>query len=171
MGRNLVYTKEVYTRQGGFSRHAHLESGDDDLLINAAATRKNCTIEINKEAHTLSNAPKTFKKWRLQKQRHFKTAKLYKTSHKILLTLEPLSRLLTWFTPIPLYFMPEWQYLALSLSLSRFTVFMTITKLNMNKLNEQGFWLLAPLFDIVMPIISTWFVIKGIFNKKSISWK
>ena len=171
VGRNLAYTKDIYTNQKGFSRHAHIESGDDDLLINGAANRKNCTIEINHKAHTISKAPKTLKKWKQQKRRHLTTAHLYKKTDKFLLTLEPTTRLLTWFAPIPLYFIPEWQIPALALSLARFVIFITITKLNMHKLNERGLWLLAPLFDIVLPLFSAWFIIKNHTNKKPISWK
>ncbi|MDD2563737.1 MAG: glycosyltransferase [Salinivirgaceae bacterium] len=171
VGRNLAYTKDIYTSQKGFSSHAHIESGDDDLLINAAAKRKNCIVEINHKAHTMTKAPKTLKKWKQQKRRHLTTAHLYKKTDKILLALEPTTRLLTWFAPIPLYFIPEWQIPALILSLARFMIFITITKLNMYKLNERGLWLLSPIFDIILPLFSAWFIIKNHTNKKPISWK
>jgi cellulose synthase/poly-beta-1,6-N-acetylglucosamine synthase-like glycosyltransferase len=171
VGRNLAYKKEVYVRQGGFSKHAHIESGDDDLLINAAANKSNCTIEIHPDAHTISKAPETFKRWKHQKSRHLKASALYKKSHKIILALEPLSRILVWLAPIPLFFYHEWQMLALALSLSRFTIFMTVSKLNMRKLHEKGLWILSPLFDIVLPFLTLSFLIKSRLRKKTTVWK
>jgi hypothetical protein len=171
VGRNLAYKREVYTRQGGFSKHAHIESGDDDLLVNAAAKKRNCIVEIHPEAHTISYTPRTFKRWKLQKSRHLKASKMYKSGHKFILAIEPASRLLTWFAPIPLFFYPEWQIAVLALSLSRFSTFMTVTILNMRKLNEKGLWYLSPLFDILLPFITFGFFLKTRLRKEKTIWK
>ena len=140
VGRNLAYKRSVYDAQGGFSKHSHIESGDDDLLINAAANRNNCTIEIHPDAHTISKAPETFKRWRNQKGRHLRASAMYKRD-KFLLAFGFYSFDCLVCT-IPLYFVEEWCLVALALSLLRFIVFMTILKLNMRKLNEKefGYW-------------------------------
>ena len=54
VGRNLSYKKSVFFRHKGFSSHNNLASGDDDLFINKAATKKNIAIVIDKDAFTLS---------------------------------------------------------------------------------------------------------------------
>ncbi len=171
VGRNLAYKRSVYDSQGGFSKHSHIESGDDDLLVNATANRKNCTIEIHPDAHTISKTPETFKRWKNQKRRHIKASKMYKKRDKFLLTLEPLSRLITWFATIPLFFVEEWMLPALALYLLRFIVFMTITKLNMNKLKEKGIWLLAPVFDILLPFFTFGFFVSAKFSKRATPWR
>ncbi len=78
VGRNLSYKKSVFFRHKGFSAHNHVPGGDDDLFINKAATKKNTAIVVDKDAFTLSAAPKTWKQWIRQKKRHYTTSKYYK---------------------------------------------------------------------------------------------
>jgi len=87
VGRNLSYKKSVFYRLKGFSSHNTLPGGDDDLFINKAATAKNTAIEIDPDAFTLSDPPRTWKKWFRQKRRHYTTSKYYKSIHKFLLGL------------------------------------------------------------------------------------
>ncbi len=67
VGRNLSYRKSVFFRQKGFSAHNHVPGGDDDLFINKAATKKNTAIIVDKDAFTLSIAPKSWRQWIDQK--------------------------------------------------------------------------------------------------------
>jgi cellulose synthase/poly-beta-1,6-N-acetylglucosamine synthase-like glycosyltransferase len=41
VGRNLAYRKSTFFRQNGFASMLHLSSGDDDLMVNKAATKTN----------------------------------------------------------------------------------------------------------------------------------
>lgn len=91
VGRNLSYKKSVFFRHKGFSAHNHVASGDDDLFINKASTRKNTKINIDKESFTLSEPAKTWAEWRKQKTRHYSTGKYYKPLHKFLLGLYALT--------------------------------------------------------------------------------
>ena len=54
VGRNLSYKENDFFRHKGFSAHNNIPSGDDDLFINTAATKKNTKINIDKNAFTLS---------------------------------------------------------------------------------------------------------------------
>ncbi len=40
VGRNLGYKKSLFFKHKGFSSHYHINSGDDDLFVNEAATKK-----------------------------------------------------------------------------------------------------------------------------------
>jgi cellulose synthase/poly-beta-1,6-N-acetylglucosamine synthase-like glycosyltransferase len=91
VGRNLSYKKSVFFRQKGFSSHNLLPGGDDDLFINKAANEKNTAIVIDHDAFTLSDAPRSWKKWIRQKSRHYTTSKYYKSIHKFLLGLYTFS--------------------------------------------------------------------------------
>jgi len=171
VGRNLAYTRSIYESQKGFSKHSHIESGDDDLFINAAANSKNCTVEISPESHTVSTAPNTFKRWFMQKCRHLKSSKEYKTKHKFLLTIEPISRYLVWFLPFALIIHQQLFFIALIMLVFRIILFMTVIKLNMNKLREKNFWLIAPIFDIILPVL---IIVATIYNriyKNKLKWK
>jgi glycosyltransferase involved in cell wall biosynthesis len=50
VGRNLSYKKTIFYRHKGFSAHNNIPSGDDDLFINMAATKKNTKVNIDKDA-------------------------------------------------------------------------------------------------------------------------
>ncbi len=92
VGRNLSYKKAVFFRHKGFSAHNNIPGGDDDLFINAAATKKNVKINTDKDSFTLSDAPGSWGKWRSQKSRHYSTSKYYKGLHKFLLGLYAFSQ-------------------------------------------------------------------------------
>lgn len=94
VGRNLSYTKEVFFRVGGFKSHYSLASGDDDLFINQVANSRNTMVEFHPEAQTISEPKKTWSEWFTQKRRHFTTAPLYKSQHKNMLGLWPMSLML-----------------------------------------------------------------------------
>ena len=54
VGRNLAYTKDVFNKANGFTNHTHIQSGDDDLLINHTASKKNTGIFFSKASFTIS---------------------------------------------------------------------------------------------------------------------
>lgn len=171
VGRNLAYTKSIYKSQKGFSSHFHIESGDDDLLVNSAADNKNCAVEISVDAHTISEPPTSFKKWMQQKSRHLKASKKYKFKHRILLCMEPLARCVVWYAPILLLFYSKLQLYVIVVAIFRFIMFMTVIKLNMSKLCEKNFWLLAPFFDIFLPVFTVMSSMSNFRKKNKKIWK
>src|SRR6185312_2609594 len=66
VGRNLSYKKELFFNNKGFSSINHIPGGDDDLFINMVANKRNTTIVIDKDAHTLSEAAPTWQIWQRQ---------------------------------------------------------------------------------------------------------
>ncbi|HRI58151.1 MAG TPA: glycosyltransferase [Saprospiraceae bacterium] len=97
VGRNLAFKKQVYERTGGFAAHADVASGDDDLLVNAAATAENVTICLNPGAFMYSEGKKTWREWSQQKRRHLTAGARYKPVHQAVLTLLSLSHTLHFF--------------------------------------------------------------------------
>jgi glycosyltransferase involved in cell wall biosynthesis len=104
VGRNMAYTKELFFEQKGFSKHYHINSGDDDLFINQAADNNNTVVCLNKKAITYSVAKKTFKDWKMQKARHLTTAPLYKSSTKSKLAFNYFSQYFFYFSLFALGF-------------------------------------------------------------------
>jgi hypothetical protein len=82
VGRNLAYKKSLFFNNKGFANHLHIPSGDDDLFISEVAKGKVVSIEMSKNSHTFSIAEKNWKKWIVQKKRHFSTSPLYKKNIK-----------------------------------------------------------------------------------------
>ena len=149
VGRNLSYKKTVFFRHKGFSAHNHVASGDDDLFINNAATRKNTKINIDPDTFTLSTPAASWRQWFKQKSRHYSTGKFYKPLHKFLLGLYSFSHFLFYplLTASIIFF--NWQW-ALTVFGVRFLVQLFVMYPVMKKLNEQDLLPLILFFDIWM---------------------
>lgn len=106
VGRNLSYPKALLAlpdQDEAFQEiYKHTPSGDDDLLVGKIARKDNTVVCLDKEAHTISVAQKTWKAWWRQKTRHASTGKYYAPRVKALLGLYGLSHSLYWFLGIPL---------------------------------------------------------------------
>lgn len=87
VGRNLAYQKHLFELAGGFKKHEHIASGDDDLFINQVSTQKNVSINIDPESFVFSEPKRSWKSYFRQKARHMTTGREYKLQHKILLGL------------------------------------------------------------------------------------
>ena len=97
VGRNLAFKRQAYERIGGFSAHAELPSGDDDLLVNAVATPENTAVCLHPESFMYSESKKTWCEWMRQKRRHLSTGGRYRLLHKTVLTMLSLSHTLHFF--------------------------------------------------------------------------
>ena len=169
VGRNLSYKKTLFYRHKGFSAHNNIPGGDDDLLVNIAATKENTKINIDPDSFTLSRPEKTWKQWIRQKKRHYTTAKYYKKKHRILLGLHSFAQFLyypalitsaifynieitgivfgiKWFFQLPLYYM------------------------TMKKLNEKDLFPFVFLLDIWQFFYFLIFA-SSLFTKPRNSWK
>ncbi len=94
VGRNLAYKKSLYIKTGGFKKHMHILSGDDDLFIQEAANKTNVAINLDEESFMISEPKKTWKAFFMQKARHLTTGKTYKPSHSVLLGIFVLTLIL-----------------------------------------------------------------------------
>ncbi len=78
VGRNIAYKKSLFEKQGGFSAHENIASGDDDLFVMQAATKENTSVIMHANAHTISVGKENFEQYWFQKTRHLSTGKWYK---------------------------------------------------------------------------------------------
>lgn len=147
VGRNLSYKKDLFFTNKGFSSMNHVPGGDDDLFVNKVANAANTNIVVDKEAFTLSEAPKNFSAWWRQKSRHYSTSKFYKAKHQFYLSLYALSHFL--FYPLlaaSIIFYCWW--LALLVFGLRFILQAIVNYKTMKKLNESDLFPLFWLLDI-----------------------
>lgn len=169
VGRNLSYRKSVFFRQKGFSAHNHVPGGDDDLFINKAATKKNTAIVINKDAFTLSSAPKSWKQWIRQKKRHYTTSKYYKSGHKFLLGLYAFSLFVFYPLFIVSLFIFGWKLtlvvFGIRLLVQGFIIFKTT-----QKLDEKDLFPWFVFFDVWMFFYYLFFA-TSVFKKPAKKWK
>jgi glycosyltransferase involved in cell wall biosynthesis len=172
VGRNLAYRRSLFFNNKGFGLHNHIVSGDDDLLVNTIANGKNTKVEFGHETHTRSIPYTELNEWILQKKRHLTTAPYYKFRDKLLLIMEPLSRVIFYASFIVLLFwlfLWPWVLVAFSLRLIvQITVFLLVGK----KLNEPGMLGYLLFFDIFSPLINSIIFISNTRKKSGINqWK
>jgi glycosyltransferase involved in cell wall biosynthesis len=168
VGRNLSYRKDIFLRNKGFSAINHIPSGDDDLFINMIATKNNTAIIIDKDAHTLSEPHKTFDRWMQQKNRHYTTAKFYKSSHKFLLGLYASLQTLVYPLTIATAIFFNW-YTAVAIFAVRLIVQSIIWYKCMKKLNESDLFSLFLFFDIWMFAYNLFFF-PSLFKRPARKW-
>ena len=169
VGRNLSYKKTIFFRHKGFSAHNNIASGDDDLFINMAATKKNTKINIDKDAFTLSEPPKTWGAWIKQKNRHYSTGKFYKPLHKFLLGLYTFSHIMFYPLLAASLLLYNWQ-LALIVFGIRFLIQGIILYPSMKKLNEQTMYPWFFIIDIWMFFYYLIFAV-AVFKRPGKAWK
>ena len=172
VGRNLAYKKSLFFKHKGFASHNHIESGDDDLFVNEAATKKNTIVEISKESFTRSEAEKTFSCWFKQKKRHTTTGKLYKFGTKWRLFLENTSRVAFYILfVLSLIFFKQFYVYILAAFGFRMFLQLTIYKTAMNRLEEKNLLIPSLLYDLIMPFLSFSFILANYFTTRKRKWK
>ncbi|MBA3972382.1 MAG: glycosyl transferase family 2, partial [Bacteroidetes bacterium] len=148
----------------------HIESGDDDLFVNEAATKRNSKIEISVDNHTVSKVKTTLGSWFRQKRRHVTTFKFYNTGSKFRLLMISISQYLffiTFVTALILQFQP---IVVLSLFALRVLIQMIIFNKSMKHLAERDLLLLTPVIEIVLLAVYPMITISNMFMKKN-KWK
>jgi len=169
VGRNLAYKKSLFEKNKGFASHLGLSSGDDDLFINEAANKQNVIVEITPESFTESTPKKTFLEWINQKSRHLSTAHKYKRFHKILLTLEPITRvlllLIIWLIMLKFNILASSVFLLIILLIKFF-----VYKKNLSVLRDKDLLLYSLIIDLILPFINLLIFINLKFTKH-LKWK
>ena len=96
VGRNIAYKKSFFLENNGFGKFQHVVGGDDDLLVNQLATRKNTSFILSPESAVYSKPKTSWKEFVRQKTRHMSVGKHYKFTDKVLLGLLSLSKIGVW---------------------------------------------------------------------------
>jgi glycosyltransferase involved in cell wall biosynthesis len=147
VGRNLAFKKKIFERVGGFAAHSDLPSGDDDLLVNAAATSKNVAVCLHPESFMPSESKKNWRDWARQKRRHLAAGRRYKFFHQAILTAVSLSHALHFFL-LAVLLLAGFNVVAVAaLFLIRsFSVLFVCAKI-FPKLGESRLLVRVPIFD------------------------
>lgn len=158
VGRNMAYRRALYDRCKGFLSHYNIRGGDDDLFVNQNATARNTRVCLTPASITYSFPSRTFREWIRQKRRHITTGKYYKTKHRLLLTLWPMSAVLM-VTGLVFLALQSFNLAILGmLLLIRELTYLLIFKKIMIKLSEKKLLLfsllLEPFFFCFYPCIA-----------------
>lgn len=170
VGRNLAYTKSLFFKMKGFASHYHIQSGDDDLFVNEAATKHNTQIEVSLDSYTISTPKKTLTEWFRQKRRHITTYKHYNAASKTRLALLSYSQYLFFVTLLLLLILQFQPYIVVSLWVLRFLIQIIIFNKTMGLLSEKDLLLYSPIMEIILLVIYPMIVFSNVFIKKN-KWR
>ena len=165
VGRNLAYTKELFFREKGFSKHYHIQSGDDDLFVNQAANDKNVNICIDKEAITYSKPKLSLKEWRIQKARHLSTSPLYTQASQLKLAFNYFSLYFFYFSLLALLSQSSTLLLFPIVWIVKGICQLLIMNKSSQKLNEYDLLWVSVFLEPVLLIIYPIFHITKLFYK------
>jgi len=157
VGRNIGYTKNLFESVKGFRSHYELASGDDDLFVQEAATKKNVRINVDKNTFCYSAPCADWDSWIRQKTRHYTTTDRYEVIKKWMLGIYPLTMLILLISFVILMLSNDFRWLSASVFIFVTGVKWWIQSRCFNKLNEGSLVKYLPLWDIMytilMPII------------------
>lgn len=171
VGRNLLYTRSLFRRTGGFEAHLHKASGDDDLFVNAAANAENTGMVLHPGAFVVSVPQRSWSGYYYQKSRHFSTGSSYRMRHQVLLGAIALSHSLHYALLLALLIAaPEVSAVASLMYLSRMAVVAGVFGTLLHKFEARDLWKWVPLMDALLPLYYLIFS-KHILQGNSTSWK
>lgn len=149
VGRNISYKKELFFKVDGFKNHYHIQSGDDDLFMQEAATRKNVAIEMNPNSFVCSAPQKSWKDWYKQKQRHYTTAPKYRLINKLVLGIFPATMFLMLVSFFILLFNYKWWPIVTVIFGVRFLLYWIINGFLLKKYKAGDLILIFPFLELL----------------------
>lgn len=165
VGRNLAYTKELFFEQKGFSKHYHINSGDDDLFVNQASTAENTIIAASAAAVTYSKPKTNFRDWVVQKSRHLRTAPLYNGKSKSILAFAFFSQYFFYLSLLPLFFSMQTVLVIPALLLLKATVQWLVLNKITKQFNERDLLLGSVLYELLLLLIYPIFQVGKVIYK------
>ena len=169
VGRNLSYRKSLFINSKGFTEHLHLLSGDDDLFVQANATKNNVTFSTKVESRTISIPKKTVISWWKQKLRHQSTVKLYQPKFKVLLGLYTATKFIL-FLLWPLSFFSTYPSPVLIVFGVVFLLHFIIFRKTLCLIHEKGLSLWNPFLEVLLLLNTLFLSVFSIFYRSN-KWK
>lgn len=170
VGRNLAYTKTLFFRNKGFASHMHLLSGDDDLFVNANATKTNVSVVLAPDAFVYTPSQISWIAYFKQKLRHLPDAKEYKAHHKFSLGMFNASAVLFMLMLILSFILPVALEISLSFLVARLFLSGLFYYPAMKKLATKDLFFFYPILEVLyFLIIPIWALVSFFIKPKK--WK
>ncbi len=170
VGRNLAYRKSFFLRSGGFSGHADLPGGDDDLLVSNNAQASGTVCVTHSGARTASSLVGSWAVFLRQRMRHQSVGFRYRPIHQVALGLVALSHGLFFLLGFFLLFSAWWKLALLAYALRLLLLFSTYRKSGLLgaaagarggfKASSPPVWML-PIFDA---LLAPWYLVLGVLG-------
>jgi glycosyltransferase involved in cell wall biosynthesis len=147
VGRNLMYRKSAFIAAQGFSQHADLASGDDDLFVNQIITKKNFSTILLPQTFMYSRPKTRWSEYFTQKKRHLSVGNSYKRRHQIMLGMVSASHFLFYATIFVFSYMKISTIFVEANILVRMIVIWTVYGKTLRRLHENKLFWWIPLLD------------------------
>ena len=172
VGRNLAYKRDTFFSTGGFKGLLSNRAGDDDLFVNRIATRTNTTVVCNRDSLMWSVPKTTWREWFYQKRRHLSVSPQYRTSSKMRLVLEPLSRGILYASVLTSLVLGGTEVIVIALALFLLRILIQIITINIaaHRLGMRKYGIEMVAYDIILPLITLYMLITQPFQKKPLYW-
>jgi len=170
VGRNLAYKRSVAEQSDIFTKKSHIQSGDDDLLVNQMANRINTAVAMQPETHTVSEAPDNLKSYVFQKRRQLQAGEKYRLGHQIRLYVFAISNLLYYLTFLFLMLSGFHPFLIGTIFIVKQFIQFKVFKVLSAKLGDEDLLLWIPILEPLYMLLIT---LTGISTKiwKVNRWK
>jgi len=80
VGRNLLFSKQLFQETNPFKDHDAIPYGDDDLIVQQLSQVTEVSVSLDQNTFTYSDAPTSWPSWFKQKHRHMSAGHHYKIS-------------------------------------------------------------------------------------------
>ncbi|MEO0725465.1 MAG: glycosyltransferase [Bacteroidota bacterium] len=172
VGRNLAYHRSIFWQAKGFDEHAHLISGDDDLLVNQMAHAGNTTINLSPEAWVYSAPATSWRGYYIQKRRHLSVGSHYRWQHQIALGALALSHFAFYaLTVLLMILSPSWWHILTLNFLVRMGVVLHVSHGVSKHLGEQDLLPFLPLLDFLYLVYYLIFAPSLLTGSRIRKWK
>jgi len=180
--KNLAFDRTLFYKTKGRERFYNINTGDDSMFVNKAATRTNTSVETHANAFVKDQDAITFDRWFARKIRQRILMGELRFGQRLSFALHNWFMALfylSFLTILTCFLLPETSWFALTscalilvggVAFVKFLIQFLVFNRMMNIFQERGFLLLIPLFDFIKLFISPILFFTGLFTKR-ITWK
>ena len=172
VGRNLAYKRDTFFRNDGFRGMLGERAGDDDLFVNKVTDKRNTAVVCSRDSITWSAPKTTWQEWLHQKRRHLSVSSHYRSSSKMRIGVEPLTRGLFYALLIATCIVGGAYAIGLAYFLwwLRLVLQLCVINTSAHRLGTRLFGIEIVAYDIILPLISLWMLLTKRFQKRRIYW-
>ena len=169
VGRNMGVKSTLYNRLDNSIKGREIQSGDDDMLVQALHSGTKVGIMTDLDTFVYSRAESNYANYLKQKRRHLSTASYYKPIHKILLGGIAISQMLFYPTLLVAFFCVNTFWLFGLLFLKWFVDWYFYRAISI-RLNEHDLKNIGPIMEIIYSFHLIFLALYS-FARRTIQWK
>ncbi len=165
IGKNLAFRRKLFFDYEGFVSFYSIPVGEDDVLINKIANRKNTNCVISSDSINISKAKRNMFEFGVEKKRRAKARKYFKFKDRLVISFIPFTTFLLYAgLALCLIIGIPWQYVIVALII-RYTTQIIIYHKSSKILGTKKIAIFAPIFELYFIFYNTIIELKTLFRK------